>query len=175
MLPKSNWVTQVQTKEVELWRGVFSFSRRGKKGNWGQARSPPNTRKGVDGGRTAMVGCVSFISPSSNSTRPRHPQPHPFWEPGGVWEERVYVCGKRWGCLLLKASRVEPLALSPLHPPLPRPSLPLLLSPGTKNVLNARRLLQCQITKGKVEGWREEREMTNRGKLGWIWIFIFWE
>lgn len=83
--------------------------------------------------------------------------------------------GKRWGCLSLKASGGEPLALSPLHPTptpasLPRPSLPpsLLLSPGTKNVLNARRLLQCQITKGKVEGWREEREMTNQGKLGRI-------
>lgn len=127
MMPKSNWVTQVQTKEAELWRGVFSFSCRGKKGDSGRARNPLNTRKGVDGGRTAMVGCVSFISPSSNSTPPRHPQLHPFREPGGVWEERVYVYGKRWGCLLLKASRVEPLALSPLHPTppsLPRPSLP---------------------------------------------------
>lgn len=75
---------------------------------------------------------------------------------------------KHWGCLLLKASRVEPLALSPLHryPHRCLASPSLLLSPGTKNVLNAQRLLQCQITKRKVEGWREETEMTNQGKLG---------
>lgn len=124
MMPKSNWVTQVETKEEELWRGVFSFSRRGKKGDLGQASNPPNIKKGVDVGWAAMVGCVSFISPSSNSISPRHPQLHPFREPGGVWEERVYVYGKRWGCLLLKASRVEPLALSPLHPTLAASPLP---------------------------------------------------
>lgn len=60
------------------------------------------------------------------------------------------------------------------HPLIASPvAASLLLSPGTKNVLNARRLLQCQITKGKVEGWRLEREMTNQGKLGLTQLFIF--
>lgn len=134
MMPKSNWVTQVETKEAELWRGVFSFSRRGKKGDLGQARNPPKTKKGVDVGRAAMVGCVSFISPSSNSISPRHPQLHPFREPGGVWEERVYVYGKRWGCLLLKASRVEPLALSP---PAPHPCC---IAPPSSSFLRGQRM-----------------------------------
>lgn len=57
--------------------------------------------------------------------------------------------------------------------PHPLTAASLLLSPGTKNVLNARRLLQCQITKGKVEGWREEREMRNQGKSGLAQLFVY--
>lgn len=145
----------------------------GKKGVWERLGTHQTLGSGwmVDGQR--RWGAISFISPSSGSPPPpRHPRLRPFRERG----ECICVYGKCWGCLLLKASRVEPLALSALHP---TPSSPppaaasLLLSPGTKNVLNARRLLQCQITKGKVEGWREEREMTNQGKLGLTQLFIF--
>ncbi|CAJ1059151.1 Hypothetical predicted protein [Xyrichtys novacula] len=103
-----------------------------------------------------VVWCVFFLlPPSSNSTLPCCPRLRPFRELGGGRGVCVCVCMcvcKVSGGLLLKPSGVEPLALSPLlhptSPSLPHPLVSLLLSPGTKNALNAWRLLQCQITKG---------------------------
>lgn len=89
----------------------------GKKGVWERRGTHQTLESGwmVDGRR--RWGAISFISPSSSSPPPRHPRLLPFRERG----ECICVYGKCWGCLLLKASRVEPLALSALLPTPPSP------------------------------------------------------
>lgn len=126
-------------------RSVFLLPSLWEKGGSGHAGILKKGRMVVE----LVVGRTPPPHLSFNSTLPHCPQVHPFLEPGGGCE--VCVRGKcRVGAFIeTEQSGTSRIVFPPAaHPPAASLPVSLLLSPWTKNALNAWRLLQCQITKG---------------------------
>lgn len=111
---------------------------------------PLNTEKGrvvVE----LVVGCIFFLSPAFPLT------PHcltALKSTPSLSQEVLVKCvcvGKCWEGAFIETEQSGTFRI--VFPPAPHPlaaslAVSLLLSPRTKNALNAWRLLQCQITKG---------------------------
>lgn len=145
-MPKSNTEKGGEVCEEQCFSSSLPVGKTGL-GTWWH---PTKHWKGAGGsGVGSGVHFLSFPRLSFNSTLPHCPQVHPFLEPGGACE--VCVCGKCWEGAFIETKQSGTFRI--VFPPAPHPlaaslAVSLLLSPRTKNALNAWRLLQCQITKG---------------------------